>query len=99
MKCPSVLIVEEIEPFLCFVQEEMEAKIKHVDTIFCLLSTYLQNFKIFKIYNLIMGLWEYEKKKKKKKIYPVRMLDHLIFWFKRQNDKTTLSGPSLNQVD
>ena len=62
MKCPSVLIVEEIEPFLCFVQEEMEAKIKQVDTIFCLLSTYLQNFKIFKIYNLIMGLWEYEKK-------------------------------------
>ena len=61
MKCPSVLIVEEIEPFLCFVQEEMEAKIKHVDTIFCLLSTYLQNFKIFKIYNLIMGMWEYEK--------------------------------------
>ena len=60
MKCPSVLIAEEIEPFICFVQEEMEAKIKQVDTIFCLLSTYLQNFKI---YNLIMGLWEYEKKK------------------------------------
>ena len=45
MKCPSVLIVEEIEPFLCFVQEEMEAKIKHVDTIFCLLSTYLQKWE------------------------------------------------------
>ena len=60
MKCPSVLIVEEIEPFLCFVQEEMEAKIKHVDTIFCLLST----CKISKFSKYIIWSWECGNMKK-----------------------------------